>query len=185
MGEEMKFKFPAHDFISHTIWPDIKNDKVILKEPGFSLSKVRHNASTCYVIWMEVSSRLKNGSLLVKCCLFRCDVLENLLLVLYEAVKLQHVHTVVFYWSCRTALITQILIYWLFILSPFFVVKMGGWSLWKGFWGSIKMAWIEVWPAFPFIAQLFPLGSGGPAKCLGQPVGEGKPQLLSSLGWKC
>lgn len=35
---------------------------------------------------MGVSSKLKNGSLFMKCCLFRCDVLKNLLLVLYEAV---------------------------------------------------------------------------------------------------
>lgn len=35
----------------------------------------------------------------------------------YRAV-IHHVDTVVFYWRCRTALILQIIIYWLFILSP-------------------------------------------------------------------
>lgn len=107
-------------------------DKVVYKEPGFSIRNIRQKYNVISFEWGSHPD-LKNGSLLVKCCLFRCDVLKNLLLVLYEAVKLQHVHTVVFYWRCRTALIAQIVIYWLFILSPFLWSRWGDGLCEKGF----------------------------------------------------
>lgn len=83
-GRKIKFKLSAYDFFSHFIWRSIK----ISSDDNFIQISLDFLSQKYNVVSFEQECHpdFKNGSLLVKCCLFRCDVLKNLLLVLYEAV---------------------------------------------------------------------------------------------------
>ncbi len=85
-GRKLRLSSLVMIFFSILLGLKISSDGTsVYKEPVFSIPKVGRKNKVVSFKWGSHPD-LKNGSLLVKCCLFRCDFLKHVLLVLYEAV---------------------------------------------------------------------------------------------------